>query len=182
MPEAIRRDELAKLFDKVYEEILEIGDENEKLATRIRVVFKQDGLGNFSGRWKKHPEQLEKWTPYDFLRGIEYELTGSTEPQTQSPEARPETTRGRDVPDINVVNLIGKMKRKISKTFKPVINGVEVLSERAKIDGILETLEAFIGERQQELAADLMKRRNEIVEGWKNKLAELDRSNQKAQE
>jgi hypothetical protein len=166
----------------VYEEILEIGDENQKLATRIRDVFKQDGLGNFSGRWKKHPEQLEEWTPFDFLRGVEYELTGSTEPQTHSLEARPQTTRGKDMPDINVVNLIGKMKRKISKSFKPVINGVEVPSERAKIDGILETLEAFIGERQQELAADLMKRRNETVEGWMNKLAELDRSEQKAQE
>jgi hypothetical protein len=109
-------------------------------------------------------------------------LKGSAEPQTQSLEARPQTTRGKDVPDINVVNLIGKMKRKISKSFKPVINGVEVQSERAKIDGILETLEAFIGERQQELAADLMKRRNETVEDWKNKLAELDRSKQKAQE
>jgi hypothetical protein len=182
MSEDIRRDELPKLFDKLYEEILEIGDENEKLATRIRAVLKQDGLGNFSGRWKKHPEQLEKWTPYGYLRAIEDELTGSTGPQTQSLGARPQTTRGKDMPDINVVNLIGKMRRKISKTFKPIINGVEVPSERAKVDGILETLETFIGERQQELAADLMKRRNEVVENWKNKLAELDRSDQKAQE
>lgn len=167
----------------MYEEILGIEDDNKRLATGIRTVFKQDGLGNFSKRWKKYPEQLEEWTPYDFLRGVEYELTEPTEPQTQGLE-EPQTG-GKDVPEINVVNLIGKMIRKMSRmsrTFKPVIDGVEVLSERANIVGILKALEIFIGERQQELAADLMKQRNEIVEGWKNKLAELDHLDQKAQE
>jgi hypothetical protein len=171
----LRREELAKLFDNVYEAILDIGDDNEKLAKRIRTTFKEDGLGNFSGRWKKHPEQLKEWTPYDFLRGIEYELTGSTVPQTQGHEAQP-PTRGRDVPDLNVVNLIGKVMRKMNKTLKPVINGVEVQSDKEQINGILKSLETFIGTRQQQLAADLMKRRDEIVEGWKKELMRLDAS------
>jgi hypothetical protein len=183
----LRRDELAKLFDIVFEEILSIGDENEKLATRIRAAFKADGLGNFSGRWNRHPDQLKDWTPYDFLQGIEYELTGSTgpsattEPQTQGLEV-PDPTRGKDVPEINVVNLISKVKRKMSRTFKPVIYGVEVQSDKDNIAGILENLEKFIGKRQQQLAADLMKQRDEIVEGWKAELAKLEAREQKAEE
>jgi hypothetical protein len=80
------------------------------------------------------------------------------------------------VPDLNVVNLIGKVMRKMNKTLKPVINGVEVQSDKEQIDGILKSLETFIGTRQQQLAADLMKRRDEIVEGWKKELMRLDAS------
>lgn len=160
------------LFDKVFLEIDDIDDHDTKLAKEIRDAFKKDGIGNFSKMWKKNFKNLGDLTPYQFLRVIEMDLTGPEESQTQSAEPGSED-RSRDVPSIDMPSLVSKVKGLFRRSGQ-VTQGVEVGGDRARVEELLNHLEEFIAERQQELAAKIMTRRNLKVQGWKDKLAELD--------
>jgi hypothetical protein len=160
----------------VYHEIDDIDDQSTKLAKEIRNAFKQDRIGNFQKMWKKNSKDLGDLTPNQFLRVIEKDLTGAEESQTQSAEPGPED-RSRDVPSIDMSNLVSKIKG-LFKIGGQVIEGEEVQGDRAMVEKLLNHLEEFIAERQQKLAAEIMTRRDSIVRSWKDTLLELDRSDQ----
>jgi hypothetical protein len=165
----------------VYREIFEINDDNEKLGKSIRETLKQHKLGNFSKSWKKNAKELEKekWTPYDFLRGMENAL--ASEPQTQGHEPRAQVrARARDVPHVNWANLLSKTTKAMKETLH-VIDGKEVGCDQERKDGILDSLENLIQVRYHELAAELMTKMDSIVQAWKDELEKLDRLNQQAQ-
>jgi hypothetical protein len=173
----MRKKELGKLFEKVYHEIFDIGDDNEKLGKSIRASLKQEGLGNFSKSWKKNADELEeRLTPNKFLRGIEKALVPKPQPQGHEPETQARTT-GKDVPHVNWDILFSKLLKAIKEAFH-VIDGREVGDDQEKKDGILDCLETFIQERYHALATELIKNRDSIVQAWED---ELDRSNQQAQ-
>jgi len=158
----------------VYHEIFGINDDNEKLGKSIRETLKQHELGNFSKNWKKNSAELEKegWTPYDFLRGLENAL--APEPQTQGYEPRPQArARARDVPHVNWANLLSKTSKAMKGTLH-VIDGKEGGGDQEKKDGILDSIEGLIQERNHALAAELMRQRDSIVQAWKDELEKLD--------
>jgi hypothetical protein len=160
------------LFDKVYHEIDDIDDQNPKLAKQIRDALKKDGVGNFSKMWKKNFQNLGNLTPYQLLKVIELDLTGPEGSQTQSTEPGSEG-RSRDVPSIDVPNLVSKVKG-FFRSGGPVIEGREVRGDRARVEELLNHLEEFIAERQQKLAAKIMTQRNVKVKSWKDELVKLD--------
>jgi len=160
------------LFDKVYHEIDDIDDQNPKLAKQIRDALKKDGVGNFSKMWKKNFQNLGNLTPYQLLKVIELDLTGPEGSQTQSTEPGSEG-RSRDVPSIDVPNLVSKVKG-FFRSGGPVIEGSDVRGDRARVEELLNHLEEFIAERQQKLAAKIMTQRNVKVKSWKDELVKLD--------
>jgi hypothetical protein len=165
----------------VYYEIFEINDDNEKLGKSIRETLGQHGLGNFSKRWKRNAKELEKeeWTPCDFLRGMENAL--APEPQTQGHEPRAQVrARAKDVPHVNWPNLLSKTTKAVKETLH-LIDGKEVGGDQERKDGILDSLENLIQERNRALAAELMTKMDSIVQAWKDELEKLDRLNQQAQ-
>lgn len=146
-------------------QIIEIQDENEKVAKSIRGTFERHGLGNFTKSWKKNSKELEEWTPCDFLRGIEDTLM--IEPSEQVKTIRSQA--GRDVPAISWAGFM-----QITKTTNLSQSGKttqEMQQRTAKID---EALVEYIKQRAHEFAADLMERRDFIVEKWKDELLDLN--------
>jgi len=141
----------------VYQEIAEIGDQNEKLAKSIRETLKQHNLGNLVKTWRSKQEEPGLWTPYDFLLGLHNAL--SPPPESQEPE--PVAPVGvRELPPINLAGLFHKVRVSIS--------GPSLGHE--KTAAILEALQTHISERGQELAAELMRQRDSTVRQWKDKL------------
>jgi hypothetical protein len=171
MPVAIRKEELGKLFDSVYFEIFAIADDNEKLAKSIRETLKQHKLGNFWKSWKRNAKELEQWTPFDFLLGIENALAPVL--RTKSSEPRASFRGARDMPQVNWANVFSKS----TKAMK-VIHHRAIEEDQERKDAILDSLEDLIHERRHKLAAGLMSQRDSIVQAWKNELAELDRLSQ----
>lgn len=160
------------MFDKVHQEIDDIDDQNPKLAKEIRDALKKDGVGNFSKIWKKNIQNLGNLTPYQLLKVIELDLTGAEGSQTQSTEPGSEG-RSKDVPSIDVSSLMSKVKG-FFRSGRPATEGVEVRDDRTRVEELLNHLEEFIAERQQELAAKIMTQRNLKVKGWKDELVKLD--------
>jgi hypothetical protein len=174
MPVAIRKEELGKLFDNVYYEIFAIADDNEKLAKSIRETLKQHQLGNFLKSWKRNAKELEQWTPFHFLRGIENALAPVL--RTKGREPRASFRGARDVPRVNWANVLSKTTKAMKVTPHR-----ETGEDQERKDAILDSLENLIHERRHKLAAGLMNQRDSIVQAWKDELAELDRLNQQAQ-
>jgi len=136
----------------VYQEITEINDTNEKLAKSIRETLKQYNLGNFAKTWKKNQEELELWTPYDFLLGVDNALS--------PPDPEPVAPVG--VRELRPINWEGLFHRVVP------MSGPSLGHE--KTAAILEALQTHISERGQELAAELMRQRDSTVQQWKDKL------------
>ncbi|KAE9371134.1 hypothetical protein N431DRAFT_376541 [Stipitochalara longipes BDJ] len=161
--ETIRKHELGKLFRLVYEEITEINDADEKLAKSIREILKQHNLGNFAKTWKKNEKELERWTPYEFLLGVENAFS-PPELQVQEPELQA-TVGVRDFRSIPWERLSQRIFQKVMH-----INGIEVNGQERK-EAIIDGLATLVHERGHELAEKLMRQRNSIIQEWRNSLS-----------
>jgi hypothetical protein len=137
----------------------------------MRETLKQHNLGNFSKSWKKNAKDLEKWTPYDFIIGVENVLR-PPEPRMQEPQHRAQTG-ARELRHIDWEGLIHKVMHISDK----LIGG-----DQERKDEILKGLEEIIENRGREIAEELMKQRNTIVHGWRQKLEKQDHSSRKGKE
>jgi hypothetical protein len=95
------------------------------------------------------------------------------EPQTQPRESRaPGGPKG--LADVNWVNAIRKMTKATKDTLQ-IVNGKEIVGDQERKDAIIKSLEELIDKRRKvvkNLAAELMTKRDSIVQGWKEKLLE----------
>ena len=112
---------------------------------------------------------LQRWTPYSFLREMENVLAPPL-PQTSGREPRAQGPR--DLPHVNWTKLIKKGVKAMTGTLH-VIESKE-MGEQQQKNRILDNLETYIHNRQHELATSLMQKRNDTVQGWKDKLPKPD--------
>lgn len=163
----------------MYREIFAIDDDSERLGKSIRETLKQHELGNFSKSWKTNAKELEKWTPYDFLRGMKNAL--APEPQMQGHEPRAQViARAKDVPYVNWANLFSKTTKAMKGTLH-AIESKEIGGDQERKDEILNSLENLIQKRYRALAVDLMEQRDRIMKGWKDELGKPYRWDQLVQ-
>jgi hypothetical protein len=80
------------------------------------------------------------------------------------------------VSHITWANLLGKRTKAITETLN-ILDNKEEWDDQERKDRILESLEDLIQERYHALAAELIAQRDSIVQGWKDELEKLDRSN-----
>jgi hypothetical protein len=158
----MRRVELGKLFDAVSYQILEIHNENKKLARSVRETLNH--LGDFSETWVWNSEHLKHLTPYDFLVEIE---NAFTLPHTQG-RAQLTLARAYDTPRPNWANLVKKAGTTLSDSRSKQSD-----PDKETKDAILNDLEGLIKERGRELAEGLKNRRNSLVQGWQDELRHL---------
>ena len=117
--------------------------------------------------WNINAPDLERWTPYEFLKALEIELTP---PERQTPRRESKGRVGpKDIPEVNWGNLIKKTGKAMKRSLH-VIDGKEVGGDQEKKDAILDSLEGHIRERRRILAAELLTKRESIVQEWKKKL------------
>ena len=121
--------------------------------------MKQHNLGNFAKTWTRNAKELELWTPYEFLLGVENALSP---PELQAHDAELQAAVGaRDFRPIPWERLFQKVMH---------INGIEVDGQERK-KAIIDGLKTFVCERGQKLAAGLMKKRDLVVQEWRNNLS-----------
>lgn len=64
---------------------------------------------------------------------------------------------------------------KATKDTLQIVNGKEIVGDQERKDAIIKSLEELIDKRRKvvkNLAAELMTKRDSIVQGWKEKLLE----------
>lgn len=163
----LRKNELGELFDHVCKEIFEIHGENDKQAKSIQEILKQHKLGNFSKLWEKSAKDFEAWTPYDFLRAMENALT-PPEQQTQSRES-PAPVGPKELPNINWVNAIKKMKKATKDTLQ-IVHNKEIVGDQERKNAILKSLKDLAGKRRKEakkFAANLIRKGMQLSKSGK---------------